>query len=132
MEQLNAIKGLLLGFPLWGAQQLSVDVREAAPQSCALFPQGLQVLSRREDVLGNVKRRLRQSFLLRRVSFAGESAADWLIQLQSWMLAQPACALEPAFGKDLRLWAQGGHLANGKQPGTGIYEVKIYVEYEKE
>ena len=132
MEQINAIKALLQQFPLWGAQPLSVDMREAAPGKSALFPQGLQVLDRREDVLGNVKCRLRQSFLLRRVACIGETAADWLMQLQNWMLTQPTSDLEPFFGKDLHLWAQGGHLANGKQPGTGIYEVKIYAEYEKE
>ena len=132
MEQINAIKNLLQAFPLWGEQVLTVDVKGAQPDTCALFPLGLQVLSQKEDVLGNTVRRLRQTFLLRRVACIGESAAAWLMQLQAWLLTQPLNHLEPVFGSSLRLWAQGGHLTGGKQPGTGIYEVKIFAEYEKE
>lgn len=132
MEQINAIKNLLKTFPLWGEQPIIVDVKAAAPDCCTLFPLGLQVLGQKEDVLGNTVSRLRQSFLLRRVACIGEPAADWLLQLQSWLLVQPVSRLEPVFGASLRLWAQGGHLTGGKQPGTGIYEVKIFAEYEKE
>ena len=132
MEQLNALKAHLLRFPLWGEQPLKVDVREGKPEGCILFPLGLQVLARREDVLGNQVLRLRQSFLLQRAAYAGETAASWLLQLQQWLLQQPVEALTPSFGTDLRLWAEAGRMKNAKQPGTGIYEVKIYAEYEKE
>lgn len=132
MEQLQRIKDLLLGFPQWGDQPLSVDQREAMPQRCSLFPLGVQVIACREDVLGNQVLRLRQSFLLRRQAFAGESAAQWLLQLQNWLLCQNMEALTPCFGSRLRLWAEKGQLTNAKQPGTGIYEVKIHAEYEKE
>ena len=132
MEQIDAIKNLLLAFPLWGGQTLTVDVKGAQPDSCALLPLGLQVAQQKEDVLGKRTYKLRQTFLLRRVACIGESAADWLMQLQAWLLTRQVSHLEPVFGSSLRLWAQGGHLAGGKQPGTGIYEVKIFAEYEKE
>jgi hypothetical protein len=132
MEQISAIKNLLKTFPLWGDQPFLVDVKAAAPDSCALFPLGLQVLEQKEDVQGNRTYKLRQGFLLRRVACIGEPAAQWLMQLQAWLLTQPVSYLEPVFGSSLHLWAQSGHLTSGKQPGTGIYEVKIHVDYEKE
>lgn len=132
MEQLQAIKDLLLRFPQWGDQPLLVDGRQEKPAGCGLFPLGQQVIARREDVLGNQRLRLRQSYLLRRCAFSGESAAQWLLQLQNWLLCLPAEELTPLFGRRLRLWAEAGRLTNAKQPGTGIYEVKIHMEYEKE
>lgn len=132
MEQLQKIKDLLLGFPMWGGQPLGVDIRESRPEGCVLLPLGLQVLGRKEDIAGNEIRRLRQSFLLRRAALAGEDAACWLLQLQNWLPQQPVRELEPYFGARLRLWAEAGHLTNSKQPGTGIYEVKIYAQYEEE
>lgn len=132
MEQLERIKALLMQFPQWGAAPLAVDDRVGIPESSVLLPLGLQVLGRRDDIQGNVIYRLRQSFLLRRAAFAGEEAAVWLLELQAWLLQQPVLDLEPCFGPKLRLWAERGHLANAKQPGTGIYEVKIHAEYEKE
>ena len=132
MEQLNAIKDLLLRYPLWGGQPLQVDLTDGRPEGCALFPQGLRVLDRREDVQGNVTCRLEQTFLLRRAAYVGETAADWLQQLQNWLLQQDVSGLAPFFGSRLRLWAEQGRLTNAKQPGTGIYEVKIHLQYEKE
>lgn len=132
MEQLQKIKMLLMQFPQWGGQPLGVDIRESKPGSCVLLPQGLRVLDRKEDIRGNAICRLRQSFLLRRAAIAGEDAALWLLQLQNWLLRQPVGDLEPCFGANLRLWAEAGHLTNSKQPGTGIYEVKIHAQYDKE
>lgn len=132
MEQLNVLKALLSRFPQWGGEPLSVDVGQGKPEGCGLFPLGVQVTARQEDVLGNVRYRLRQSFLLRRAAYAGESAALWLMALQEWLLQQPVEALEVSFGKNLRLAPENGRLVNGKHPGTGIYEMKIHVDYEKE
>lgn len=132
MEQLKALKDYLMQFPQWGSRSLTVDIREGKPESCALFPKGIRVLDRREDVQGHVKLRLRQSFLLRAAAFAGESAASRMMAFQNWLLTQPTQTLEPYFGSGLWLRAEAGQLKNGKQPGTGIYEVMIHAEYEKE
>ena len=132
MEQLNQLKAYLMRFPLWEDQPLEVDNLQATPEGCGLFPVGVQVIRRREDVLGGQVLHLRQSYLLRRNACTGEEAAAWLLQLQNWLLTQSAKGLEPWFGVGIWLWAEGGRLVNTAQPGTGIYEVKIHVEYEKE
>ena len=131
MEQLKAIKELLLAFPQWGEQALAVDAY-TQPEGCGLFPLGLQVLSRREDVQGNTRLRLRQSFLLRRVCYGTREASAWLLSFQQWLLEQPTEALEAVFGSHLQLWAELGKQVSSKQPGIGIYEVKIHAQYEKE
>ena len=131
MEQLKAMKELLLSFPQWGEQTLEVDTC-ARIEGCGLFPLGLQVLSRRQDVQGNTRLRLRQSFLLRRVCYNTREAAAWLMTLQQWLLDRPVKPLEAVFGENLQLWAELGKQVSSKQPGTGIYEVKIHAQYEKE
>ena len=130
MEQLNAVKTLLCSFPGWGDGSFTVDTPTGKPEESGLFPLGLQVKDRREDVLGNVRLRLRQSFLLRRVFPTGEAGAGWVMKLQNWLLQQ--APQWECFGKRVHLWAENGHLVSSKQPGTGIYEVKIHVDYEKE
>ena len=132
MEAIQEIKALLLRFPQWGDHTLTVDEKAPDCGGCQLFPQGLQVLQRRENLLGEVSSRVRQSFILRRVAYAGEEAAAWVLALQNWLFNQPVRDLEQAFGAKLRLWAQEGRVTGLSQPGTGIYEVKIYAEYEKE
>ena len=130
MEQLNALKTLLCSFPGWGAAELAVDIPTGKPQACGLFPVGLRVLYRGTDILGNRSYRLRQSFLLRRADCAGEAAAQWLMELQSWLLLQ--MPRWDCFGRQVRIFAEDGRLVSSKQPGTGIYEMKIHVDYEKE
>lgn len=131
MEQINALRALLLTFPLWGQQPLFIDSTDASPECCGLFPLGLRELERREDVLGGCRQRLRQTFLLRRHGCRGEDAAAWLLQLQQWLMEQ-ADVLQPVFGTQLQLRAEQGKLTSTAQPGTGVYEVQITVEYTKE
>lgn len=131
MEQLNALLGVLRQFPLW-EEALAVDNWDGCPQNSSLQPLGLTVLSRREDLLGQVRWRLRQSYCLRRAAYPGAEAAAWVAGLQNWLLGRSTPELEAAFAPGLRLWAQQGRLVSTSQPGTGIYEIKIHVEYEKE
>lgn len=132
MEQINALRDFLLHFPQWGQQALTVDGGQPLPERSSLFPLGQRVLEQREDVLGNRRLRLRQSFLLRRYASPGENAAAWLLWLQQWLVGQPVQPLETAFGRRLRLQAEDGKRTAASQTGTGIYELKIHVEYEKE
>ena len=129
--QCDTMKNLLTQFPFWGEQPLLVDEANGKPETCGLFPLGVRVRFCREDVLGNVTLGLRQSFLLRRAAYAGEGSADWLLQLQDWLLRQPTEALSD-FGRVPRLSVENGRLVSSKQPGTGIYELNIHVDYEKE
>ena len=125
---LTALKTLLCTFPQWGDQPLETDHLERTPQACGLYPLGLQVRQRREDVQGNVVLQLRESFLLRRAAYAEEAGTRWLMALEHWLLQQTTEHL----GKHVRITPAEGRLVTGKQPGTGIYELKIHLDYEKE
>lgn len=132
MDQINALWQYLSRFPLWQKQELTVDTTPAAPEGCGLFPRGMEVLSRKQDVTGGVCLRLRQTFLLRRRGVQAEKAAAWLLELQNWVLGNPPLDLETVFGAGLQLRMEKGRLTQGKQPGTAIYEGIIIMEYTKE
>ena len=130
MEQLQQLKAWLMGFPLWGAADLAVDCTGAAPGDCGLFPQGVEVVSSREDVLGNRYRRLRQTYLLRRAAVRGEDAAGWLMAFSRWAAEHAAAA--PQLGNAQQLRAEKGRLLSAQQTGMGIYEVRLTLEYDSE
>ena len=132
MEQINALRALLMAFPQWGAQELSVDGCCEMPDTCTLLPRGLQVLECRENVLGGCTLRLRQEYLLRRRACLSETAAVWLSGLQQWLTGCSGYGLASAFGDRPMLTARQGRLTDRSQPGTGSYEVIITVDYTKE
>lgn len=128
MEQLEIFKNYLMAFPGWGDATLSIDTTASTPGSCGLFPLGTEELSRREDVLGNVTCRLRQTFLLRRVAVRGEDAAAFMAELSRWFYEQPA----PNLGADTRIRGEKGRLSSAGHTGTATYEMKIIAEFERE
>jgi len=128
MEQIKELENLLRMFPLWGDAALQIDETEPKPGSCGLFPLGIQELSRREDVTGNVRTRLRQRYVLRRVIGRGEDAAAWLLALQTWLWGKQL----PGFGSDCQVRAEKGSLSKARQAGTDLYEATITLEYTKE
>lgn len=128
MELLEILKGWLVGFPRWGEVDLNIDATAAQPVSCGLFPQGMEELKRQEDVLGNVKCRLRQTFLLRRLALHQEEAALWLMDFAHWVRLQKP----PAVGENTRIRAEKGRLLSADQTGTATYEIKLILEYDKE
>lgn len=132
MEQLNALWQYLSGFPQWEEPLPRVDTTPEKPDGCGLFPRGVEVLKRQEDVLGNVQLRLRQSYLLRRTALRTVSSAAWLLQLQGWVLAHPPRALESVFGTRLQLRLEKGRLTRSEQSGTAAYEAVVIIEYTKE
>lgn len=115
-------------FPGWGEVALSIDTTDPTPGSCGLFPLGTEEISRREDLLGNVTCRLRQTFLLRRVAVRGEDAAAFMAALSRWIWEQPA----PDLGADTRIRGEKGRLASVDRTDTATYEMKIIAEFEKE
>ena len=62
---LENMKAWLQTFPQWEGS-IQVDYLDAVPGNTGLYPKGITELSRREDVLGNVKVRCRSTFLLRK------------------------------------------------------------------
>ena len=113
---LEKLRQWLETFPKWDAA-LQFDDVDAVPGSSGLYPMGLTELSRRENVLGNVMVRCRETFLLRRV--AGQSAenAQWLEDFQNWVMEQDALGLTPKALQRLRK-AQAAAPADEAVTGT--------------
>ena len=130
MEQIKELEDLLRAFPLWEEGSLQIDSTVPEPGSCGLFSMGTEELSRQEDVTGNLRLRLRQRFILRRVFPRGEDAAGWLLQLQQWLPRN--IRYMPGFGLDCVIRAEKGQLGKTRQPGTDIYEVTVTVDFTKE
>ena len=129
MELLEQIKDWLVTFPQWGEQVLHIDTTAAGPDNCGLFPLGQEILETKQDVLGNISQKLRNSFLLRRIASRQESAAVWLLGFQDWVRQQSLAGLAPRFGEHCRIRAEKGRLISATQTGTATYEVKIVIEF---
>ena len=137
MTALEKMVQWLKTFPLW-EDDLHIDDLGAAPSNTGLYPGGLEEVSRRKDVLGNVTVVCRLHFLLYRRTARqqdnGESSR-WLLQLQDWVQKQSAAGLAPVFGDDPqkeRIRAEKGKLQEASQTGTGKYAVAITAEFEKQ
>lgn len=131
MEELEKLKSWLTTYPGWGGEVL-VDHTRAVPGHFGLYPQGVRQLSRKEDVLGNARVRLRGTFELYRVTTGqadNAGPAGWLLEFQEWVRQQSESGLAPRFGEDQQIRAEQGRLQKASQPGTGTYAVTITVEY---
>ncbi len=135
MTVLEKITGWLKTFPLWEGE-LQIDGTAPSPGSVGLYPQGVQEISRREDVLGNVQTVNRFELTLCRISNGdAEQAAAWLLALQDWIRQQSAGGLAPRLGDvpaQERIRAEQGRLKAPLQTGAGRYAVKITAEYVTE
>lgn len=130
---LEKVRCWLQTFPLWEGT-LQLDYAQAVPGNSGLYPKGLTELSRREDVLGNVKVRCSWAFQLRRAALPGEENARWLMDFQSWVADQDRLGLAPQFGdepKSERLRAFDGRLHDRTQAGSGLYTVMLTAEFTK-
>ena len=136
MTALEEMVQWLKTFPLW-EDDLHIDDLGAAPSNTGLYPGGLEEVSRREDVLGNVTVVCRLHFLLYRRTARQQDNGEnsrWLLQLQDWVQQQSAAGLAPVFGDDPkkeRIRAEKGKLQEASQTGTGKYAVSITAEFEK-
>lgn len=130
---LETMKTWLMTYPGWEGT-LQFDYLDAVPSSNGLYPRGVAELSRREDVLGNVKVRYGCSFLLRRTAATGEENARWLLNFQNWVAEQDMLGLAPKFGdepKTERIRAFEGRLDSHKQVGSALYTVQLTAEFTK-
>lgn len=131
MNELEKLQTWLKSFPLWESS-LSIDVTDAVPGGMGLYPKGLQELSRREDVLGNLTVRYRWSFLLHRNQTAQmEANAQWLMELQKWAADQCRRGLAPRFGDgEERLRICEGSLTKRREGGSG-YTALLTADFTK-
>ena len=130
---LEKMKKWLQTFPGWDGN-IQVDYLEAAPGNTGLYPQGVTELSRREDVLGNVKIRCRSTFLLRKRAVGTEENARWLLEFQNWVMEQDRMGLAPQFGdepKTERIRAEAGSLESVSQAGCALHTARLQAEFTK-
>ncbi len=124
-------------FPLWQEEALSVDYLDAAPGNAGLYPEGLEEVSRKGDVLGNVTVKNRLHFVLYRLCTGQQDGREnslWLLQLQAWIQQQSIAGLTPKFGdvpEQESIYAQKGRLLSANQTGTAKYAVNITAEFIK-
>ncbi len=134
MTELEKMRQWLQSYPGW-QDTLQVDFTEAAPGSAGLFSEGLEELSRQEDILGNLQIACRYRFTLYRRTPGhadGTDDARWLLDFQSWVQQQSAAGLAPRFG-DIphmeRMQARKGTLKDRGQ--TGLYTVTLLADFTK-
>ena len=130
---LEELRNWLQTFPKWEGT-LHLDYADHVPGSSGLYPKGLTELSRREDVLGNLKIRYSWMFELKRAAACGEENARWLLDLQNWVAEQDRLGLAPEFGDEPRaerIRAFEGKLSNHTQAGSSLYTVALTVEFTK-
>ena len=130
---MEEITNWLRSFPGW-QDELFVDYIPAHTGVCGLYPMGIRVLSRKNDILGSEKLRLQSSYQLRRVTSGSQQnlpQAIWLQQLQNWVLEQSRAGLAPRLGGDTQWSVKDGKLEKDRQPGVGIYSLTLVAEYTK-
>ena len=114
---------------------LYVDFADAVPGNMGLFPKGLEEISRREDVLGNLVVRFRWSFQLHRIAGkAPQADARWLMDFQQWVAQQSLMGHCPIFGDDPKteqMRACEGRLVGRNPGGSTGYTVLLTVDFTK-
>ena len=137
---LPALRDFLAGAPALSDLTLRVEDAGPAPGTGGLWPRGVTVLTRRENLLGGVSLRCRAEFLLRLCLPLppGDDAravrnAGRLLALQSWVAAKSAAHALPAFASALpegeTLRAQDGRLETADAGGTARYTIRLLAEY---
>lgn len=125
MEMLEKMRDWLGGLSFWQGELPEIDKLSAKPGSAGLFPLGQKILKSREDVLGNVHRLARYSFLLKKTAIPGLDSAAWCMALQQAAKENP-----PRLGqKDF--YAQEGSLKKDTATGVGMYEIRLVAEMEE-
>lgn len=134
MEYLEELRRWLQTFPQWGDAAIYIDDLAVRPQNAGLYPVGLEILEKKEDLLGNRSMRCRQRFVLYKLSTPGQEASAWLLQLQQWVAEQSALGLAPRFGDvpaQEVIRAEKGALKERTAAGTAVYTVTITTEFVK-
>ena len=107
----------------------AVDRCGVKPDQAGLFPLGVQELSRNEDVLGNIRRRARYSFLLRCTAIPGEDAARMLLRLLELGGDTPERA--PAVREDDRASRINRFIEDHLSEDTGIDQLAAHMHLSR-
>lgn len=142
MTDMETVREWLKTFPGYEAlQALYIDYTQPAPGTAGLCPQGLTVLSRTRDILGNLTVENRYTFGLYCVfgKAPGDDAAAleneaWMEALQAWVQEQSALGLAPTFGdrpEGEHITAGGGRLYAADQEGVAIYQMVLTADFTR-
>lgn len=135
LTPLNKMKAWLQTCPCFPQGfTLQLDCLDAVPGSKGLYSQGVEEISRREDVLGNVTVVNRMQFLFYLVSCRGMEAQDreTLWQLRNWVQQQSFAGLAPRFGnvpREERIMVEKETLHSVSQNGTKKYAVTVTAQF---
>ena len=132
MTDLDKLRNFLLSYPQWEAGQLLYIDRCDGGEN-GLFPQGVQELSRKTDVLGNRVVHYRVPFMLYRSGAQRAEDARWLLDFQKWLAQMSILGKTPVFGdvpQEETLRAEKGRLEKNRD-SSGLYAVTLTAEFTK-
>lgn len=130
---LQQVKTWLAAFPLWENTRLWVDKTDYLPNSAGLICQGLEQVSQKTDILGDVTGQTRCRFTLHWVvsdKADPQDMAQKLLELQNWVLAQSAAGTAPRLGAHTQWLAQAGKREELTHAMTAVYTVDIIAQYQ--
>ena len=128
---METIVNWLQTFPQWD-HAVTVDGLQTKTGACGLYPLGIRVLDRKADILGGEQLRLQSRYQLRRTVALEQNNlphAQWLQQLQNWVMEQSRQQLAPVMGEHTQWSARDGKLEKDRRPGVGLYTVTLEAEY---
>ena len=122
-------------------QTFQVDYTDQIPANGGIFPSGLEEVSRKTDLLGNVTVTNQYNFGLYYVfeKAPGDDAgaavnAGWVMDFQEGVQEQSALGLAPVFGvvpRQEKLTAQNGVLYDAEDEGLATYMGQLSVQFIK-
>lgn len=138
MEILKKLRAWLRTYPKWDAGGLTyIDFTDGMPGNTALYPQGMEEMSRIQDVTGNIRVVCRWNFLLVRIGLLhddGATDAEWMLEFQQWVQQQSALGLTPVFGEEPELEnisVRKGRQQKVNESGTVSYSAELSVTFVK-
>lgn len=122
-------------------QDLRVDYYSQQPDNGSIDPSGVQIVSMKEDILGNKTVEMQYNFgvyfVLAKDPCDEGTAVDnaaWVMDFQRWVNEQSILRLAPTFGdvpKTEVIKAQNGAVAAADNEGVAIYMVQLSVNLTK-
>lgn len=140
MTPVHKIQTWLNTFPgIDRIKDMRIDYYSPDPDNGSIDPSGVQLVSIKEDILGNKTVEQQYNFALYYVlakepggDDSAKTNAEWLLQFQNWVNKQSLLGLAPTFGADPKseqIKAQNGSLTQASMDGIGIYMVQLSVNF---
>lgn len=142
MNPLDTIREWLNKYPGFDRlQDLRVDYYSQQPDNGSIDPSGVQIVSMKEDILGNKTVEMQYNFgvyfvLAKDPGDEGTAVdnAAWVMDFQRWVNEQSILHFAPTFGdvpKTEVIKAQNGAVTAADNEGVAIYMVQLSVNFTK-